>query len=280
MSGFYQSYKSSFELRNILLICYSITAFVFIFGLKPTFPLNFEISILFAIGAVFLLGIFTICSIEFVIIPNIFNNIAYLVCIWIFGISIVIATLISDINVIVASTTLILVVVTAYSVQTTNEIARKQLKMQNDPIISMSIKENETDVRIIDLVIENVGNGIAKNVQFDFHPQGFRTLSGNTIEQLFFFQRGIQLLPSKQKYIVHLVNFSQKVQEIRARHHFPSDEHLSISEGQRFRRIVRDESELSFIVHFKNNEGEQYHTIFNFNLCIFWGLRFPVRQYR
>ena len=130
------------------------------------------------------------------------------------------------------------------------------------------------------MIIENVGNGIAKNIQFDISPHGFATLSGDPLEQLYFFQRGIQLIPSKQKYIIHLVNFAQKVQEIREQYHFPSDEHLSISDAQRFRRIVRAESELSFMVHFENNEGELTHTVFNFNLCIFWGLRFPVRLVR
>lgn len=67
-----------------------------------------------------------------------------------------------DVNVIVASATLLLVIITAYSVKSTNEIAQKQLKLQNDPVISMSIKENDNDVRYIDLIIENVGNGIIK----------------------------------------------------------------------------------------------------------------------
>jgi hypothetical protein len=150
-----------------------------------------------------------------------FDEIIYIACLWIFCISVIITAIIRDINTIVASATVLLVIITAFSVKKTNEIAQRQLKLQNDPIISLSIKENEENVQIIDLVIENVGNGIAKNIQFEITPHGFTTLSGDPLENLYFFQRGIQLLPSKQKYVIHLVNFAQKIREIRERDHIP-----------------------------------------------------------
>jgi hypothetical protein len=98
-----------------------------------------------------------------------------------------------------------------------------------------------------------VGNGIAKNIRFDIRPHGFTTLSGDSLEQLYFFQRGIQRIPSKQKYIIHLINFAQKIREIRRRFNIHYDDQLLQSESQRFRRIVRSESELTFIVYFENN---------------------------
>lgn len=183
----------------------------------------------------------------------------------------------ADINVIVASATLMLVIVTAYSVTTTNQIARKQLKLQNDPLVILSVKENDNNVQIIDLIIENVGNGIAKNIRFEPSPHGFITMSGDPIKNLYFFQNGIQILAPKQKYTIQLVNFAQKVREIRERLNLPPDGELSKSEAQMFRQIVRIESELEFTVYSENNEGEQNRSVFYFNLCIFWGLRFPVR---
>jgi hypothetical protein len=160
-------------------------------------------------------------------------------------------------------------------------LAQKQLKFQNEPIISLMIKENDDQVQIIDLIIENVGNGVARNIRFEISPPGFTTLSGDPIAKLYFFQRGIQILPPKQKVPIHLVNFAQKIREIRERHNFPmSDDQLSTLDAQKLRLIVRTESELEFTVYFENNEGEQTRTVFNFNLCVFWGLRFPSKRFR
>jgi hypothetical protein len=169
-----------------------------------------------------------------------------------------------------------------------NEIAKntervlsltQQLKFQNEPSISLMIKENENQVQIINLIIENVGNKIAKNIRFEVNPPGFITLSGDPITKLYIFQCGIPILPPRQKIIIPLVNFAQKIHEIRVRHNFPlSDSQLSPSDGKNLRLITRIESELEFIVHFENEEGEQTRTIFNFNLCVFWGLRFPSRS--
>ena len=242
---------------------------------------NYNIKLAYVIASIFLMFILLFCLVEWMFKIHTFDGMIYIVCLLVFCISVIIAAISRDINTIVASATLLLVIITAYSVKITNEIAQKQLKLQNDPIISLSVKENDDDVRVIDLVIENVGNGIAKNIRFDISPHGFTTLSGDSLERLYFFQRGMQILPSKQKYIVHLVNFAQKIHEIRERYNIPhSDSQLSPSESQNFRRIVRAESELEFTVYFENNEGEPNRTVFNFNLCIFWGLRFPPRQYR
>jgi hypothetical protein len=171
-----------------------------------------------------------------------------------------------------------------------NEIAKntervtsltQQLKFQNEPLISLMIKENENQVQIINLIIENVGNSIAKNVRFEINPPGFITLSGDPISKLYIFQSGIPILPPKQKITIPLVNFAQKIHEIRERHNFPlSDSQLSPAEAQNLRLITKMESELEFTVYFENNEGEQTRTVFNFNLCVFWGLRFPVKRFR
>ena len=164
-------------------------------------------------------------------------EIVYTFCLWIFGLSVIVAIMMKEINVIVASATLLLVIVTAYSVTTTNQIAKKQLKFQNDPLVVLSIKENDDNVQIIDLIIENVGNGIAKNIRFETAPLGFITMSGDPLEKLYFFKHGIQILAPKQKYIIHLVNFAEKVQSIRERYNIPPDgPQLSTSEAQRFRQ--------------------------------------------
>jgi hypothetical protein len=133
MTGFCEYYKSSFELRNIILITWSVTVFALIWSIKGNSPVDFY----FAIASILLLFIFSFCALELLFYPNIINNLVYTACLWIFGISVILASIMHDVNVIVASATLLLVVITAYSVQKTNEIAQKQLKLQNDPLISI-----------------------------------------------------------------------------------------------------------------------------------------------
>lgn len=278
MEKFLKSWRQDFQLRNLFLIIYSITVFTLIWSIKNIQEIdNYHFKLVYIAISIFLIFVFTICSLEITLNIHSLDEMVYIGALWIFCISVIIAVLIRDMNTIVASATLLLVIITAFSVKKTTDIAQKQLKFQIDPIVSMSIKENDSDVRIIDLVIENVGNGIAKNIQFDISPHGFITWSGDPLERLYFFQRGIQILPPKQKFVIHLVNFAQKIQGIRERYGIPqSDSQLSPAEAQNFRRIVRSESELEITVYFENNEGVPHRTTFNFNLCIFWGLRFPL----
>lgn len=208
MGGFIESYKSYFELRNLILITYSPIAFLFTWDFFENNSVPYG-RILSAFALIFLLAIFTLCTMELLYSKEI-NNSVYVFCIWIFGISIIIAIMRNDINVIVASVTLLLVVITAYSVTTTNQIARTQLKLQNNPTVILSVKENDDDLHIIDLIIENAGNGVARRIRFEINPYGFTTLSGDQIGQLYFFRNGIQILAPKQKYIIHLTNLVKK----------------------------------------------------------------------
>ena len=280
--GFLETWTNEFELRNIMLFTCSIVVFSLIWCFKSAFLTdNTYFRAAFILIEFFCIVISTISAVKLVFKSQTFDKIIYYECLWIFGISVIIAVIIPDINVVVASSTILLVIITAYSIKKTTDIAQRQLKLQNDPVISLTIKENEVNVQVIDLIIENVGNGIARNIQFDVHPHGFITLSGDPIENLYFFQRGIQILSPKQKFVINLVNFAEKIQRIRERDHIPIvDVDLSTSEAQNFRRTVRTESELRFTVHFENNEGQPNCIVFNFNLCIFWGLRFIRRQFR
>ena len=90
--------------------------------------------------------------------------------------------------------------------QRLSEIAKNTVEKPNvsqhqiNPIISLSIKPNDNRVQIIDLIIENVGNTVAKNIHFVINPLGFASLSGQPLDQLYFFQRGIQILhPAQNK---------------------------------------------------------------------------------
>lgn len=280
MTQFWHFWNTNNDFRDIILMTLSIAAFVLMWGVLGNGKIeNIIIWWLFLSDSILSLLVFTGCNLELISNRRTLDQGVYVVCIFIFGFSVFVAAIMQDVNVIVASATLLLVVITAFSVNKTTDIAQKQLKFQNDPIVSLMIKENDVDVQIIDLIIENIGNGIAKNIRFDTSPHGFTTLSGDPIEQLYFFQHGIQILAPKQKYIIHLANMAHKHREIRERHKIPtSDAQLSPSDHQNLRIFLRTEMELEFTVHFENNEGEQNRSVFNFNLCVFWGLRFPQKH--
>ncbi|MFA5236743.1 MAG: hypothetical protein WC362_02675 [Methanoregula sp.] len=276
MINFFQEGDIGHKLRDLLLIIFCLTAFVLMWSVTGGIEIgNKNIRMAFLIASLFFLFIFSICSFELGSLSQTFDEAVYSGCLVIFGLSVIIATIMHDTNVIVASSTLLLVIISAFTVKKTTDVSLKQIKLQTDPLISLSIKENDALVQVIDLTIENVGNGPAKNIQFDIKPHGFTTLSGDPLEKLYFFQRGIPLIPSKQKYVINLVNFADKITDIRKKYGFPMDDALlSPSEAQRFRRIVRSESELQIIVFYENNDNEKTYSVFNFNLCVFWGLRF------
>lgn len=279
MTGFKQSWKSNFELRNIIIIIFSLTAFVLISVVTENLRNNFiffgmTFGIVIALALILLLFIFSLCSLELCYFSKTFDNLIYMACLYIFCISVIIAALMREVNVIVASATLLLVIISAYSVTKTNEIAQKQLKFQIEPKISMSIKENEqdareneVDVQIIDLVIENIGIGIAKNIQFDIQPHGFITLYGYPLEKLYFFQKGIPILGSKQKYVIPLTHFTRKIYEIKER--------FKIKDDHEWHEKLKNELELTFNVYYENIDGELSKAIFRFNLCMFWRFRYP-----
>ena len=132
------------------------------------------------------------------------------------------AIIVNDSNVASGGFTLILVVVTAYYASITNKITEMRWRNDKEPIVIVYLKENDTNIQIIDLIIENVGKGIAKNVKFVIHPLGFITLSGDSLEKLFFFQKGIQALPIQQKYVIHLMNLYDRIYEIKEKYNIES----------------------------------------------------------
>jgi hypothetical protein len=275
MANFFQEGDLGHKLRDFLLITFSLVAFVLLWSVKDSTPVkNANIMMAFLITSIFFLFVFSICAYELESLSQTLDEAVYSGCLIIFGLSVIIAAIMQDVNVVVASSTLLLVIISAFTVKKTTDVSLKQIKLQTDPLISLSIKGNDTLVQVIDLTIENVGNGPAKNIQFEIQPHGFTTLSGDPLEKLYFFQRGIQLIPSKQKYVINLVNFADKIADIRKRYGFPMDDALlSPIDAQRFRRIVRSESELQITVFYENNDGERNYSVFNFNLCVFWGLR-------
>ncbi|MHB8164803.1 MAG: hypothetical protein ACYDDV_10775 [Methanoregula sp.] len=178
------------------------------------------------------------------------------------------AIIFNDSNVATGGFTLILVVVTAHFTSITNKITEKQWKNDKEPIVIAYLKENEINTQIVDLIIENVGKGIAKNVKFVIHPTGYITLSGDPLEKLFFFQKGIQALSVQQKYVIHLINLHDRIYEVKEKN--------KIEDPRQWREKLKEELELKFYITYQDIDNEPKKGKYVVNPCMFWGLRSPV----
>lgn len=141
---------------------------------------------------------------------------------------------------------------------------------QIEPIVNVYVKENEQTVQIIDLIIENVGSGTARNIHFKISPPGFITLSGDSLEKLHFFQNGVQVLAPKQKYVIHMVDYAERVTDIKLKY-LDADAH-------ELRQKYKQEFQLKFILTYENVLGFPKRDEFDIDLCVFWGLRYPLTR--
>jgi len=70
---------------------------------------------------------------------------------------------------------------------------------QTEPVVIAYLNEERVrEFKVIHLIIENIGSGIAKNVKFNVTPQGLKTLS-NSLDDISAIKNGILLLGPKQR---------------------------------------------------------------------------------
>ena len=264
------------EILNIFLCFVSSTCLFILLSERNSFDFSNRVDIaLYGIALLVFMGIsFGVLS-YWMLFENkkrdMGVNILIIVAIIFIG-TISFAIIIKDSNVASGGFTLILVVVTAYYASITNKINEKQWKNNKEPIVIVYLKENDTNVQIIDMIIENVGQGIAKNVKFIIHPLGYSTLSGDSLEKLFFFQNGLQALPVKQKNVIHLMNLHDRIYEIK--------EKYKIKDPHQWREKLKKELELKIYITYQDIDGEPKKSEYIINPCMFWGLRYPVSHAR
>ena len=179
-------------------------------------------------------------------------------------VSIVFAVTAQDSNIIVGGSTIVLVIVTTLNILKIDEIFRKQRILSIDPLVQIYAKENNLQVQVIDLIIENVGSGIAKNLRITVDNPAFITVSGDPIGRLHFFRNPIQILAPKQKYVIHFTNFAERVNE-----HRLADGGFNVEELKRA-------FYLKFYLTYQNVDGDTKSGEFHVDLCTFWGLRYPA----
>jgi len=120
----------------------------------------------------------------------------------------------------------------------------------------------------IDLIIENVGNGIAKNLEFFIEPLGFCTLSGDPLDKLFIIQNGIQTLAPKHRYVQHIIQLGERIEELK-KEYLLHNQNLNANE---LRQKLKTDLELKIRVTYEDKEGMEKQNDYLVNLCIFWGL--------
>lgn len=188
---------------------------------------------------------------------------------------------------IVAGATLVLVIVTGYNISQSRKYAKMSYMAQNEafkiqqealnaltkanehlikPIVNVYLKENNNKIEYQDLVIENNGQGIARNLKFTFSPD-IITLSGDPINKLHIFQKGIQILSPQQKYSIPIIHFPSLKDKIVG----------DITESSKIREALKEK--LPFILHlnYEDINGSEYLCDFDLDPCFIWGLRRPVK---
>jgi hypothetical protein len=267
METFSEIWSENSGFRNIFILITSTGAFIITYSIRNDLQninlINFSL-LFYSIVSFWMMieWLFSGSGLDHVILVSAVMTIV---------ISIYGAVILNESNIIVGGATIVLVIVTAFNTIKMDRIAEKQRLTQIEPLVLLIVKENDLEVQIIDLIIENVGAGIAKNLRFTINPHDFISISGDPLERLFFFQSGIQILPPKQKYVIHMTDLPKKIEEIKRKYR--------IADPVELRRKLKEELQLNIIINYEDIEGNHKINEFFINLCIFWGLRYPSPQH-
>lgn len=141
------------------------------------------------------------------------------------------------------------------------ETSEKTRKTQIQPFIVASIKENKIDFHYIDLIIENVGPGIARNITFIVESSGYTLPSEyhQKIEELYIFKKGIKSLGPHQNIRFIIANLAEKVGPVE----------------KTIEEIRQEDFKFKLKISCENIEGEKCpDQEYEIDLLIFWGLVF------
>ena len=153
----------------------------------------------------------------------------------------------------VAVVTFLYVLLTRDLIKTNQDL----VDAQSQPSVIAQVKENDDDFHYIDLIFENVGMGIARNIQFNVEPNGFITISGDPLETLPVIQNGIPTLGPKQKFRMVLCHLPDLIK--------PDVPLSEIHESLKFRIAITYQNSIG-----KKKGPEQY----DIDMGIFWGIRY------
>lgn len=99
------------------------------------------------------------------------------------------------------------VVYAVLTYQLTSE-TRKMREAQTEPKISLSIQHREEYIKLLDMIVENIGQGPAYGVKFEVDPD-FEIVKSYFLSQLGFVKNGVAYFAPKQKIEFFLTNIAE-----------------------------------------------------------------------
>ena len=91
---------------------------------------------------------------------------------------------------------------------------RKMREAQTEPKVSVTIQPREEWIKLIDMVIQNIGLGPAYNIKFEINPD-FEYMKGKFLSELGFMKNGLKYLAPNQKlqFFLTIENFEEKTKK-------------------------------------------------------------------
>ena len=89
---------------------------------------------------------------------------------------------------------------------------RKMREAQTEPKVSVTIQPREEWIKLIDMVIQNIGLGPAYNIKFEINPD-FEYMKGKFLSELGFMKNGLKYLAPNQKLQFFLTSMIENFEE-------------------------------------------------------------------
>jgi len=89
---------------------------------------------------------------------------------------------------------------------------RKMREAQTEPKISLIIQPSEKYINLIEMIIENIGLGVAHSIKFEVSPD-FEYEKGKFLSDLGFVNNGLKYLAPNQKFRLFLTNMAEDFDE-------------------------------------------------------------------
>jgi hypothetical protein len=112
------------------------------------------------------------------------------------------------------STTLTAIATTFYALLTYILVSetRKMRKAQTEPEISITIQPSEESINYIDIVIENIGMGSARNIRFEVISD-FEGEEGMFVSNIGYIKNGLDYFAPKQKLAFYITKMFENYEE-------------------------------------------------------------------
>jgi len=94
---------------------------------------------------------------------------------------------------------------------------RKMREAQTEPKVSVTIQPREERIKLIDMVIQNIGLGPAYNIKFEINPD-FEYMKGKFLSELGFMKNGLKYLAPNQKLQFFLTSMIENFEEKTKKH--------------------------------------------------------------